>query len=335
MGNLILLDREELSPGETVVVQIRLDSPVTVVKDDRFVIRSYSPVRTIGGGRVLNPIPVKHKRYDEAVVAGLQGLADYAPDEVINFHVGQAGYAGAAFSDLKLMTNLPEKQLQDAVSKLLSQNRLLQIDRDNRVYIHSDSFEKLKQDALGCLGQYHEAKPLKAGMPKEEFKSKLPPSVGTKMFNLLLVQLTKKNSVIQEEDTIRLAEHKVSLKVDQADVSRKIIKIYQDNKLTPPYFRELSKSLDIDPDTARDVLLLLVEQGKIIKVKDDLYFDQAAVENLEKELVAFLKENGEITTPQFKEMTAASRKYVIPLIEYYDAKNVTIRVGDIRKLRSG
>ena len=335
MGNLILLDREELAPGETIVAQIRLDSPVTVVKDDRFVIRSYSPVRTSGGGRVLNPIPAKHKRYDTDVVEGLKGIADNEPHEVISFHVGQAGYAGVVFSDLKLMTNLPEKQLQDAVSLLLSRNALFQVDRENRTYIHEKNFDKLKKDASDCLNRYHQDNPLKAGMPKEELKSNLPLSVGSKLFNLMLVQMIKKNSIIQEEDTVRLAGHKVSLQVDQADVSRKIIDIYQQNKLMPPYFRELSKTLDVALETARDVLMLLVEQGKIIKVKDDLYFDSQAIEKLEKQLIDFLKQHQEITTPQFKEMTAASRKYVIPLIEYFDAKNVTIRVGDIRTLRSG
>ena len=151
----------------------------------------------------------------------------------------------------------------------------------------------------------------------------------------MLVQMVKKNNIVQEEDTVRLAGHKVSLQVDQADVSQKIIDIYKENKLTPPYFRELSKTLNINPETARDVLLLLVEQGKIIKVKDDLYFDSQAVEALENQLVEYLKQNEEITTPRFKEMTAASRKYVIPLIEFFDAKNVTIRVGDSRKLRKG
>jgi len=335
MGNLILLDREELAPGETIVAQIRLDASVTVVKDDRFVIRSYSPVRTIGGGRVLNPIPAKHKRYDTDVVEGLKGLSENEAHEVISFHVSQAGYTGATFSDLKLMTNLPEKQLQESVSLLLSRNTLFQTDRENRTYIHAENFDKLKRDASDCLAQYHQVNPLKAGMSKEELKSKLPLSVGAKLFNLMLVQMVKKNSIVQEEDTVRLAGHKVSLQVDQADVSQKIIDIYRENKLTPPYFRELSKTLNMNPEIARDVLLLLVEQGKILKVKDDLYFDSQAVEALENQLVDYLKQNGEITTPQFKEMTAASRKYVIPLIEFFDAKNVTIRVGDIRKLRRG
>ncbi len=334
MGNLILLDREELMPGDSIVAQIRLDSPVVLVKDDRFVIRSYSPVRTIGGGLVLNPIPEKHKRFKTDIIEGLKGLADHGPNEIIGFHVEQSGYKGVSFADLKLMTNLPEKQLSNAISELLSGNILIQTDKENRIFIHSSSFDKIKQETLDGLANYHKANPLKAGMPKEELKSKLPSSLGTKLFNLLLVRLTKSDHMIQEEDLVRLSNHKVSLQVDQEDVKRKIIDIYTKSKLTPPYFKELSKTLDIDSKIAKDVLNLLVEQGHIIKTKEELYFHSQAIKDLKNRLVDFLKQNNEITTPQFKEMTGVSRKYVIPLIEYFDAKNITIRVGDIRKLRN-
>jgi len=109
---------------------------------------------------------------------------------------------------------------------------------------------------------------------------------------------------------------------------------YLKNGLTPPYFTELKKSFDIETSLAKDVLMLLMDEGMIVKAKEDLYFDAQAVKDLQKRLVDFLKNHGEISTPQFKEMTGVSRKYLIPLIEYFDAQNVTIRIGDIRKLRN-
>ncbi len=335
MGNLILLDREELMPGDTIEAQVRLDTPVTLVKDDRFVIRSYSPVRTIGGGYVLNPIPMKHKRFRSDIIDGLKNLAGSDSDEIISFQVDQSGYEGVSFSDLKLMTNLSEKQLQNSISTLLSGRTLIQTDKENRVYVHQNSFDKLRKEAVDSLGRYHSKNPLRAGMSKEELKSKLPLSVSSKLFNLLLFQMIKENEIVQEEDLVRLAGHKVSLQVDQADFSRKIVEVYKKSGLTPPYFKELSKSLDIEDSVAKDVLMLLVEQGKIVKVKEELYFYSEAVADLKKRLVDFFRENEEMTTPQFKEMTGISRKYLIPLIEYFDSKNVTIRVGDSRKLRNG
>ena len=133
---------------------------------------------------------------------------------------------------------------------------------------------------------------------------------------------------------VRMTSHKVSLGVDQADIRTKILSTYLSAGLTPPYYRELSKTLDIQASHAKDVLTLLLDEGRIVKVKEDLYFHVDAVKALKEKLVDFLETNGEMTTPQFKDIAGVSRKYLIPLIEYFDATNVTIRVGDIRKLRS-
>ena len=138
----------------------------------------------------------------------------------------------------------------------------------------------------------------------------------------------------QDKNIIRMASHKVSLQVDQDDIRKQIVTAYKDSGLTPPFFKEIQKNLDIEPSVAKDVLTLLVDRGEIVKVKEELYFHKDAVEELKERLVLFLTNNEEISTPEFKEMTGASRKYVIPLIEYFDSKNVTIRVGDNRRLRN-
>ena len=333
MGILALLDREELAPGEKTVAQVRLDEPVAIVRDDRFVIRSYSPVRTVGGGRILNPVPVKHKRFRDEVITGLNSILESEPEPIISFHAQSTGYQGVSFADLKLMTNLADKKLETVISALLSKKELMLIDRETRMYIHGGSFAHIQAETTGHLEAYHSANPLKAGMPKEELKSKLPAILGQKLFTLIINHMVKANDLVVEEETVRLTTHKVSLAADQSGVRKKILASYRDSRLQPPYFKELSKTYDIEPADAKDVLFLLVDSGEIIKVKEDLYFDAGAVAELKERLVNFLQENGEITTPQFKDMTGASRKYVIPLIEYFDSKNVTIRIGDIRKLR--
>jgi len=333
LGNLILLDREELSPGDTAVAQLRLNSPVALIREDRFVIRSYSPVRTIGGGEVLNPIPQKHKRFKDNIVEGLKNLSHQSPEEMISYYVNASGYRGISFSDLKIMTNVPEKQLDSILQGHLSKKTIIQADKENRIYIHNNSLEKLKEDTLNYLATYHSAYPIKPGMPKEELKTKLPDTLASKLFNLFLNLMIKANQIVQEENTVRLATHTVSLGADQADVRDKILDAYLNAGLQPPYFKDLSKTLDIDSNRAKDVLMHLVDEGLVVKTKEDLYFHAEAINHLKKKLVEFLESKEEITTPQFKEMTGVSRKYVIPLAEYFDAKNVTLRVGDVRKLR--
>ncbi|MBW2089359.1 MAG: SelB C-terminal domain-containing protein, partial [Deltaproteobacteria bacterium] len=175
---------------------------------------------------------------------------------------------------------------------------------------------------------------LKTGMPKEELRSKFPGLQLSKFFNLTLNQMIKDKDIVVEENTVRLSSHTVSLGVDQANIRERILDAYRKNGLTPPYVKELSNTLNFEQSQAKDVLMLLVDEGMIVKVKEDLYFHAKAVQELQQKIVDFLVSHEEMTTPQFKEMAGVSRKYLIPLIEYFDAQNVTIRIGDIRKLRN-
>jgi selenocysteine-specific elongation factor len=333
MGNLILLDREDLAPGEACPAQVRLDEPVSLIRDDRFVIRSYSPVRTIGGGKVLNPIPGKHKRFKAEIVDGLMGLIDAAADGIIDYHTRMAGPAGVNLAQLLLMTNLPAKALEAAVASMLNSQTILLADKENRTFIHLTVFDQLRQLSQDVLEQYHRNNPLKPGISKEELKSKFPRTASGKLFTLVLNRMIRDNQLVLEDDTVRLASHTVSLQVDQKALQQQIVDIYRQSELTPPYFRDIVKRLEVDAKPAKGVLELLVGEGVLVKVKEDLYYDRDTIDKLKDELVAYILEKGEISTPEFKDMTGASRKYVIPLIEHFDATHVTIRVGDIRQLR--
>jgi len=333
LGILILLDREELAPGESIVAQLRLDAPLALVKDDRFVIRSYSPVRTIGGGHVLNPIPPKHKRFKPEIFKGLQGIDDQPPEQVIAYHVKEAGLAGVLFSHLKIMTNMADKPLNNAMQGLLTKKTVVLIDRENRLFIHEAGIAEIKQQMHDTLAAYHASYPLKPGMPREELKSKCPRNAGRKLLNFVLAQMIKAGDLVSDEEIVHLANHKINLELDQQDVKKSILDAYMKGGLTPPYFKELAGRLEIDPTRGKDVLMLLVDEGPLVKVKEDLYFYSPAVDELKSRVVDFLKANEEMSTPQFKDIANVSRKYLIPLIEYFDSKNVTIRIGDIRKLR--
>jgi selenocysteine-specific elongation factor len=335
LGHTILLDHEELSPGKTAVVQFRLDTPVAVVKDDRFVIRSYSPVRTIGGGQILDPIPSKHKRHKERIATALRGLAEGSPVDVITYHVKESDTSGTHLWELRLRTNLSEKGLEQHLQHLLSRREIVQVDRENPRFIHGSVFGGLRQKAIEILERYHKAHPLKAGMSRQGLMSKLSTSLDNKLFSLLIQDLVKNNTVIQEKEVIRLSGHEVALEADQINVRHRIERAYLESGLEPPYFRDLMASLGQNSTRMKDILTLMLEEGTLIKVKEDLYFHKRVIDDLKNGLVSFLKANREITTPQFKEMTGVSRKYTIPLIEFFDTTKVTIRVGDIRRLREG
>ena len=334
LGYMVLLDRETLLPGETAPVQFRLESPVCCIKDDRYVVRSYSPVRTIGGGDILNPASQKYKAKETAIIEGLHDLAEQEDDEkTIAFFLSIKGYSGLSLNELRVMTNVPDKKLTAALQKMLAKQEAVLTDKEKQIYVHGSIFDTFKEKALKRLTAYHQENPLKEGMPAQELKSKFQYVDDARFFNILFNRLEKENLIVLDKNLIKLSGFKVALQVDQHEIKEKIAGIYKRSGLTPPFFRTVCQDLELDQKTARDVMQMLIDEKQVIKTKDDLFFDAVAVSDLETKLIEFLKANEKITTPQFKDMTGISRKYVIPLIEHFDAIHLTIRVEDHRQLR--
>jgi len=332
-GTLVLLDRSELQPGETVMAQMRLDQPVTLIKDDRYVVRSYSPVRTIGGGQVLNPMPSKHKQNRPEVLSFLDQIASSPLEEIVLQHIQAAGFGGAALKNLLLLANVNEKQIEKMLQAMMSRRLVVQLDKDKRLYVHEHILSELQTRIRDLLAGYHKANPLKPGMPKEELKSKLPPSVDAKLFMLAMQQMVRDGDLVQGEDMVHLAQHQVALGTDHQALRDQILQVYQSSGLTPPYFKAFCQQADTPLASALQVLSLLIDEGLMIKIKEDLYYHHEPLDRLKQNLVDFFDSHEELTTLQFKDMTGASRKFMIPLLEYFDTIQFTIRVGDTRKLR--
>jgi selenocysteine-specific elongation factor len=233
------------------------------------------------------------------------------------------------------MTNLPEKNLESALQDLASRQRVIQTDRERRIYVHGDPFRALVESVANQLAAYHREHPLKSGMSMEELRSKFPPKVGQKLFAQVLNRLIKDERLAREGDLIRSADHAVALGVDESELRERLLETYRSAGLTPPNFSALCREMEVPPKAAEPVLMTLRNEGRVARVADDLFFHAEALADLRERVAAFLREKGEMTTPDFKTLTGVSRKYLIPLIEHLDAENLTIRVGEVRKLRSG
>jgi selenocysteine-specific elongation factor len=334
LATIILLDREELKPGETTFAQIRLDQPAAVLRGDRFVLRSYSPVQTIGGGAVLNPLPRKHKGSAKREAAKeLEKLFRSSDSDIILWHLKDAGWAGLAEAELRIRANVAQKFFDKTIQQFTSTRKVVLYDRENRRLIHPDALEEMKSLVTAILTDYHSRFPLKPGMPKEEIPALLPKPVDGKLYNFVLRQLVETDHLVQEMEWVRLSTHKVALSKEEETIRQKIETVFREAGLQPPFFREVVSGLPGNSRQHQEVLEWMLAKGILVKTKEEIYFHAAPMAELQERLVSRLKEHGEITTTQFKEMTGASRKYTIPLLEYFDAQKVTIRVGEVRKLR--
>ena len=331
ISTVVLLDRDELDPGETCFAQIRLNEPTALLRDDRYVLRSYSPIRTIGGGRALNTLPRKKKRFSEAVLSEMNLLFSGDLNEIIEYFVSSGRFRGVEQKKLPFLTNTGKKKLDETLKGLKAQKKIILYDKERGVLIHRDFFKKARDEILDTLTRYHKKFPLKEGLAKEELRSRTAGAANAKLFNHLISQLVREGAVVQDKELVHLKDHQVTLAQDQEKIRRELEKIYTKSRLQPPYFQEIKEKFP--GNTGAEVLEVMVKEGGILKIKEDLYFHRKAIDELKSELIDFLDRNGEITTPQFKEMTGVSRKYTIPLIEYFDRTQVTVRVGDTRVLR--
>jgi selenocysteine-specific elongation factor len=331
----LLLDAEDLPPGSSGYVQFILRDRVAVKPGDRFVIRNLSPAVTWGGGQILHVNPNRHKRLEERVLSGLKTLEQGAPPEQVLFYLEEAGPGGVSRPELAAMLPWDPGELANLLNALVLKGQALLYDPEGQRYLLTATARALEEEIRRHLKTYHRQNPLKPGLSKEELRRKLPEKMEVRLFNDLLSRLVQEKHLVLERDLVRLVGHKVQLAGDQEDLSRKLETLYQRGRLSPPTLKELEAALQVPLTKIQPLLRVLVNQGALVKVKEDLYFHTEALAQLKAALVDFLKKNKEITVVQFKDLTQTSRKFTIPLLEYFDTNRVTVRVGEARRLREG
>ncbi len=333
LGRVILLGREEVQGGEEAFLQIRLEEPLTALAGDRFVIRSYSPIFTIGGGEVLDAFPLRHKRSSPQVQEEMKILHQGSEEEKLKLRLLKAGPAGLSANELLMRSNLLPSVLRSRVDHLASAAQIQRFNGDRLRYFHPQVITTLKLACLDYLKKFHQKNPLHPGAVKEEVKTKLPPQVDARLFNHLLSVLAQEKKIVLEKETVRLSSHTISLKEEEKDLHKKIVVLFSRARLQPPTVKETLTELGVSESELKPVLQLLTKENVLVKVKEDLYFHRQVLEELESKVVQYLQQHKEMTPPQFKDISQVSRKFAIPLLEHFDGKKLTLRVGDKRVLR--
>ncbi len=334
MGRVVLLEDEVLPGGSEANVQILLEEPVGVWPGDHFVVRSYSPVATIGGGVIYSVSPRKRRRFKPENSEVFKVYAQADQEELFLLHLRESGYKGLTMEELAVKTGIFGNRLQKLVKGPISASRIMVVDSDRKLMVSRERFDALAAAITDALGHYHLQNPLKTGIAKEELRSKLIGGQENKIFQAVLGNLLKKGVVVAEDSLVRMADHKVVLQADEQEVQAEILALYEKAGLATPTYKEvLARFADLSPDFVKEMLLVLIKDGKLVKINEDLYFYKGHLDKLQGDLTAFIKAEGDIDAPRFKGLTGLTRKFSIPLLEYFDKEKVTLRVGDTRILR--
>ncbi len=337
-GRISLLEEDELIPDTTANVQLLLEEPACVWPGDRFVVRSYSPITTIGGGGILNSSSRKRRRLKPEDRSNnkkiFQIYHNGIQEELALLHLHEGGFAGLTFDQLAVKVGQFGNRLKKVLQIPISARKILVVDSDKQRMLAADIYQKLVQQAINLLTTFHANNPLQPGIVKEELRSRLGNDLDQRLFHFLLNDLIKQKKIIQDKAHLRLASHKVALKDEENKLRRGLTAAYQTAGLAPPTIKEILENFRQHPETLiREVLGVMVQDQMLVKINESLYFPAGQLADLKKNIIDFIQKEGEIDAPQFKNLTGLTRKYTIPLLEYLDKIKVTIRVGDKRILR--
>jgi selenocysteine-specific elongation factor len=333
IARIILLDKDELATGQKAFAQLVLESADVIVAGDRFVLRSYSPVTTIGGGQIIDPLPLKHKRQNEKIIADLNILQNGSLPEKISVIMERTGFAGINLRGLTFRLGVNMKKLREALDSLLSGKKAILLDSEDTTVISAYFYNQLEELIVKNITAYHKKNPLQEGISKEQIKETLGRAISVKLYNLALRSLGKKEIIVSDKDNVRLAGHQVQLAGDLDSLRHSIARTYSEAKLSPPSLSDVLSGFKDQKVKAQSIIKLMLNDGDLIKINEEMCFSREVLGKLRDDYKALLIKDGKATPATFKDLTGLSRKYIIPLMEYFDVNKLTVRVGDHRILR--
>ncbi len=286
----------------------------------------------LAGGVIVNPWAKRHRRGENRLQQRLQTL-----------HHGDIAELTAAFIDggeafalpvesIHQFLNVRDESVRAAIERMKNL-RVLSMEGE-KLYTTESKWQDMKERLLGTLKEFHTGHPLVPGMDLEELRGKLADDLAAKIFRVIVDTLIQEKLIAREENLVRLTSHQVKLGGQEKTLMDKIKKILGAQPLAPPDLREIEKQTDVTRSRLTEVIRLLEREGSVVRITSDMYFLSSAIDQLRTLLKKFLTEKGEMPAAAFRDLIGSSRKYTIPLLEYFDRDGLTIRVGDVRRLKS-
>ena len=330
IGRVILLDRDILKPEDTSFVQFLLESAITVERDDHFIIRSYSPAYTIGGGKVLRYNETRLKRFKDELLKPLNTLAIGNLFDIVEQVYLNNTNNHLTTEDISRLANIHPLTAENIISELIKKKLLLKYNIDGKLPVfHSKVISLLKERILKMIEAFHKENPLKTGIEETYIKALLGKDIDSLLIAASLNDLKKEKAINIIDNKLSLSNFRIRVTTQESDITNRIEDLYLKAGFTPPPAEEISTKFG---SNSKSYVSLLLEQKKLIKVEGDLYFHAISVDKLKEIIKIFINSHGSITVAQFRDLTKTSRKYAVPLLEYFDAIHFTKRTGDVRIL---
>jgi selenocysteine-specific elongation factor len=325
IAEVSLYERKQLAPEERAFARLRLSDPILLLPDDRFIIRQFSPVITIGGGIVLDAAPVAGRKHRGESLAFLQRILGAKPEEVLAARIARCGKDGLPISDAVAQTGWKRERVEQLASGLVARGSGYLA---GEVLLAREAADQLRTEILNSLKTFHDANPLVPGISRESLRESM--NLKTEIFSSLLDALAGEKKLAISGDAVHLYGRSVMMRDEEAESKKTIEAAFASAGLKVPGLKEVLTGLKLDKARAEKIVTLLLRDRTLVKVADDMVFHRAALDRLRSTLAAEKAHSPRIDVGRFKDLTGVSRKYAIPLLEYLDRERVTKRVGNER-----
>ncbi len=331
LARLRLLGQEELSPGEEGWLQLETSEPVVAARGDHYILRRPSPGETLGGGVVVDPHPGRrHKRFAEATLQHLRTLSQGEPVDLLLQAL--AVLKAAPLKEVVARSNVRAEVVEDALHQALERGLMLPVEEgatarpgDESLVAERTYWLDLNRRALDEIDRYHRSFPLRRGMPREELKSRL--KITARVSNALLRSLRETGQVIEAGPLVSRAGHEIRFNPQQQAQVDRLLAQFNAQPYSPPSVKESIAQV------GEDVFTALLELGLLVQVAPEVVFSQQAYQSMTSQIRKLFQQQGTLTAAQVRDHFNTSRKYVLALLEHLDAQGVTVRDGDVRRLK--
>ncbi|MGR6837282.1 selenocysteine-specific translation elongation factor [Syntrophomonas erecta] len=328
LGRVVLLDRDELLPGEETFAQIVMEKLIVGYKGDPFVIRYYSPVTTIGGGTIIDANAPKQKRYKEEVLDQLAMKEEGSLYDVILNELQAHPEEVYTIPMLAKKSGASEEQVRDELHQLVEDEKVYEIKQHE--YMSTYGLGIIEEKIRTTLLKHHQLYPLRPGYPKEDMRSRYFSSITGKMFNLIIKQLEGNGSLVSKNNVLILPDHKPNPGPEEQKQINSIMTIMNKNPFAPPGIEEVRNQVKLEESAFMEIISYLINCNEIVKVNQETYFTGAAIKQGKEILEQYFSKEKELSLATARDLLNTSRKYALPLVEYYDRIRFTRRVGDMR-----
>lgn len=330
IGEVYLLGSRELAAGEKALAQIRLQDVAVLVRGDRFIIRQFSPVVTIGGGTVLDPQARRFSAKDTGRAQFLATLEGGAREEILRA-MAERNVLGITAGEVIVRTGWLEAEVQAAAKALAEKQRIRVVSNEPLILLSEARFSEIAKQLLAKVERFHKENPLLPGITREELKASLGRRVRPETFAAAVQLLTEQKKLSVQGEFVKKAGAEITLAPEEVRAKEQIVQAFAKAGLAVPSVKEVLAQLKIETARAEKLLQILLREKALVRVSADLIFHHEALENLSGLLAQYKKSKGErIGVPAFKELTGVTRKYAIPLLEHLDRQRLTRRAGDER-----